>query len=55
MLALKMVDTKLKPTIEITKIRTVIVWSWKNISCSIRGEAAFWKPRAAQVEIPKEI
>jgi len=27
--------------------------SWKNISCSIRGEAAFWNPIAIHVAISK--
>jgi hypothetical protein len=43
----------LKDTIEVIRIKTVIVWSWKNISCSISGEEAFWKLIAAQDEISK--
>ena len=54
-LGLNTVEIKLNPTIEIIKIRIVRAWSWKNISCSIKGDAAFWNPRAAHVEISKEI
>lgn len=32
----------------------VSVWSWKKINCSIRGEAAFCRFNAAQVDISKE-
>jgi hypothetical protein len=35
------VEIILKDTIEVIKIRIVIVWSWKKINCSIRGEEAF--------------
>lgn len=33
----------------------VIAWLWKKINCSIKGEDAFWKPRAAQVAISNKI
>lgn len=49
----KQVEIKLYPTIVIIRIRMVKVWSWKKINCSIRGDAAFWKFKAAQVEISK--
>lgn len=35
------------------KIKIVIVWSWKKINCSIRGDEAFWKFKADQEEISK--
>lgn len=54
-LVLNMVENKLNPTIEIIKIRIVNVWSWKKINCSMRGEEAFWNPKAAQVAIFKRI
>lgn len=50
-LVLYIVDIKLNPTIVIIKIKIVKAWSWKKISCSIRGEEAFWKPSAPQVGI----
>jgi hypothetical protein len=34
---------KLYPTMEIINSRIVMAWLWKKISCSIRGELAFWK------------
>lgn len=52
-LVLKIVEKRLKPTIEIIKIRIVKVWSWKKINCSINGEEAFWKPMADQEGISK--
>jgi len=52
---LKIVENRLNPTIVIIKIKIVMAWSWKKINCSIRGEAAFWNPRADQVAISKEI
>ncbi len=52
-LVLNMVENKLNPTIEIIKIRIVNVWSWKKINCSIRGDDAFWNPKADQVAISK--
>lgn len=54
-LDLNKVENKLNPTIEIIRIRIVRVWSWKKISCSIRGQAAFWNPNADQVAISKGI
>jgi hypothetical protein len=50
-LVLNTVESILNPTIEIIKIKIVRAWSWKNINCSISGEAAFWNPRAPQVGI----
>lgn len=55
MFVLCIVENKLNPTIEIIKIKIVRVWSWKKISCSIKGEEAFWNPKAAQVAIFKRI
>jgi hypothetical protein len=55
MLVLNTVVKRLNPTIEIMRIRIVRVWSWKKISCSIRGDEAFWKPKADHVGISKEI
>jgi len=49
------VENKLYPTIEIIKIRIVIVWSWKKINCSIIGEQAFCKFKAAQEDIFKGV
>jgi len=40
---LLIVEKRLKPTIQVMRIRIVIVWLWKKINCSIRGEEAFWK------------
>jgi hypothetical protein len=48
------VEIRLYPTIVIIRIRIVIVWSWKKINCSIRGEAAFCRFSAAQEEISIE-
>lgn len=45
---------KLNPTIEIIKIKIVIAWLWKKISCSISGEAAFCSISADQVDISKK-
>lgn len=53
MFLLNEVEIKLNPTIVTIRIKIVIVWSWKKISCSMRGEAAFWRLRADQVEISK--
>lgn len=53
-LILVAVVIKLYPTIVTIKIKIVIVWSWKKISCSIKGDAAFWKFKALQVEISKK-
>lgn len=50
---LKIVEHILNPTIVIIKIKIVRVWSWKKISCSIKGEEAFWNPRADQEAISK--
>lgn len=36
---------KLNLTIVTIKIKIVIVWLWKKINCSIKGEFAFWKLR----------
>jgi hypothetical protein len=55
MFTLKQVEKRLYPTIVIIKIKIVIAWSWKKISCSIKGEAAFWNPSAAHVAISKGI
>lgn len=52
-LVLKIVEIRLNATIEIIKIKIVRVWLWKNINCSISGEAAFWNPREAQDGISK--
>ena len=52
-LVLKIVENKLNPTIVIIKIKIVRVWSWKKINCSIKGDDAFWKPKAAHVAIFK--
>jgi hypothetical protein len=52
---LNTVDTILKATIVIIKIKIVSVWSWKKISCSRRGDAAFWNPKEAHVGISKRI
>lgn len=49
----KQVENKLYATIEIIKIKIVIAWSWKKISCSIKGDAAFWNPMAIHVAISK--
>lgn len=42
----------------LTKIVIIIrinsVWSWKNINCSIRGEALSWRIIVFQVEISKK-
>lgn len=35
----------------IIKIKIVMAWSWKKINCSIRGEEAFCKFKALQVDI----
>lgn len=51
---LSRVDNKLNLTIVVIKIKIVRVWSWKKINCSIKGEAAFWNPIAAQDGISKE-
>jgi len=53
MLVLKIVDIILYLTMEIIRIRIVSVWSWKKISCSIRGDEAFWNPMADHEAIPK--
>ena len=34
------------PTSVVIKMITSIAWSWKKISCSIRGEALSWRPSA---------
>jgi hypothetical protein len=47
------VEIILKATILVIRIKIVMVWSWKKISCSIRGDEAFWNPIAAQDEISK--
>jgi len=39
------------PTKVVIKISTIIAWSWKKISCSIRGEALSWKPKKPHVAI----
>ena len=39
------------PTNEVIKIKIIIVWSWKKINCSIRGEALSWRPKYAHVAI----
>lgn len=52
-LVLNIVENRLNPTIEMIRIRIVRVWSWKKINCSIKGEEAFWNPRAAHVAISK--
>lgn len=54
MFLLKIVVNKLNATIVVIKIKMVMVWSWKKINCSIKGEEAFWNPSAAQVAISKE-
>lgn len=36
----------------ITKIRSV--WSWKKVSCSIKGELLSWNPRLAHVAISEK-
>jgi len=36
-------------------VRIVIIWSWKKISSSIKGEQAFWKLKDAKEEISKRI
>jgi hypothetical protein len=40
-LVLNIVENRLNPTMEIIRIKIVRVWSWKKISCSIRGDEAF--------------
>ena len=55
MLVLFIEDSRLNPTIDTIKIMMVRVWSWKKISCSIRGEAAFWNPIAAHEGIIKGV
>jgi len=47
------VEDRLKPTIEMIRIKIVKVWSWKKINCSIKGEEAFWKPMADHDAISK--
>jgi len=32
-------------------IKTIIVWSWKNVICSIKGEEASWKDKAIHIGI----
>lgn len=39
-------------TVIITKI--IKVWSWKNESCSIKGEALSWRRRVFHVVISKK-
>jgi len=46
---LLMVEIILKATTEVIRIRMVMVWSWKKINCSIRGDDAFWNLIAADV------
>jgi len=43
-------NTKYKVRIVIV-IKTIMVWSWKNIMCSIKGEEASWKDKAIHVGI----
>ena len=40
MRVLKNKVAKINPTRVVIRIRTSIAWSWKKISCSIRGAAA---------------
>lgn len=47
MFKLKIDDSILNATIVIIRIIIVKAWSWKNISCSISGDAAFWNPKDA--------
>lgn len=54
-LVLNNVDIILYLTIVTIKIIIVNAWSWKNKSCSINGDAAFWKPRDAHVGILKRV
>lgn len=39
------------PTRVVIKIKIIMVWSWKKISCSIRGEALSWNPKKPHVAI----
>ena len=55
MFLLNSVVNKLNPTIEIIRIIIVRAWSWKNINCSINGDAAFWNPRDAHEGISKRV
>lgn len=48
---LKNNDPIIYDTIIVIMVRINNVWSWKKISCSIRGEALFWKFKLAQVAI----
>jgi len=32
-------------------IRTIMVWSWKNVICSMKGEEASWKDKAIHIGI----
>ena len=41
------------PTKVIIMIKTTIIWSWKKMSCSIRGEALSWRLKKVHVAIGK--
>ena len=34
------------PTRVVIRTNTNIAWSWKNVNCSMSGEALSWNPRA---------
>jgi len=52
---LSMEESKLNEIIEVIRIKIVIVWSWKKISCSMRGDEAFWNLINDQEGISKRI
>jgi hypothetical protein len=55
MLIFVIIEYILNPTIETIKIKMVMAWSWKNVSCSIKGLDESWKLRALHEGIIKEI
>jgi len=51
---LLMMEYILNPTIIVISTRIVMAWSWKRISCSIKGVHEFWKLIDHQEGITKE-
>lgn len=52
-IVLFMIDMKLYLINIVIIIKIIIMWSWKNVNSSIKGEEAFWKFKAEYEAIIK--
>lgn len=51
---LKSILINICPTKIVITTKIVRVWSWKNINCSIKGDALSWSSNVFHVEISKK-